>query len=502
MKFPLPVRSGGASLLVVSLLLSPVIRAQRPAPAKPAPVTAATAAQPATTERAQAATLDTLLSADAYGVYAEMRAVGRHANSQEIAQLLLPLGFAGAPDELTELYDFVKEHSESLMTSRLVFAALPVRAGLPEAMLAVEMPSVEEAQKFVPELRQFIAASVAPAVRPADPELTTVGSATPNISRRRGGRRRGGRTQINLENTRGDAAKPPAVPAVQVKRSGSIIAISNESFTFKSLRGTNDQSLLFDEPGFQAARTRFSTDTIFVYFNTIRMSNSARQKSEALEKEYRRQEELARAQERKRGDPANAANVSVEPSVGDSDVVLSSTGNMNANVSATMSGNMNAAITPEGEIAPPPPTPEATPAPKTEKELEEERRREQSLQFSQAMGSLIFGGGPASNTSWPESIGVGASLEDDSLVLRGLFVNLADDQPLRPIPFLPVLLSGPSIATEAPSILPAETDVFVSASLDLPQMYDYLASMMKILDLAASASGEAGKAGGGLADQL
>ncbi|HYP00598.1 MAG TPA: hypothetical protein VER76_10450, partial [Pyrinomonadaceae bacterium] len=46
------------------------------------------------------------------------------------------------------------------------------------------------------------------------------------------------------------------------------------------------------------------------------------------------------------------------------------------------------------------------------------------------------------------------------------------------------------------------TDVFVSASLDLPQMYDYLASMMKILDLAASASGEAGKAGGGLADQL
>jgi hypothetical protein len=508
MKFPQLVRSSGASLVVaVSLLLSPIVRAQRPAPTKPAPVNSATAAQQApATERAPAATLDTLLSADAYGVYAEMRAVGRHANSQDIAQLLTPLGFAGAPDELAELYEFLKAHAESLMTSRLMFATMPVRAGLPEVMLAVEMPSVEEARKFVPELRGFIAANVAPAsVMPDEPNATTNANATSNTNGNRRGRRRGARTQATLGNTRGDSVRPPAAPSVQVKRSGSIIAMSNEAFTFKSLRGTSEQGLLFDEPGFQAARTRFTTDTIFVYFNTVRMSNSTRQKSEALEKEYRRQEALARAEERKRGDQANAAAVKIERNIGDSEVVVSSEGNTNASVSATLSASKNAniATTPEDDAFTPPPTPEATPSPKNEKELEEERKREQSRQFSLTVGSLIFGEGPMSSSSWPESIGVGASLEDDSLVLRGLFVNLSDDQPLRPIPFLPVLLSGPSIAAEAPSILPADTDIFVSASLDLPQMYDYLASMMKILDLAAAASGEAGKGGGGgFAEQL
>ncbi|HJR09348.1 MAG TPA: hypothetical protein VJ842_18960 [Pyrinomonadaceae bacterium] len=509
MKFPLLVRSSGASLLVaVSLLLSPIVRAQRPAPTKPAPVNTATAAQQApATERAPAATIETLLSADAYGVYAEMRSVGRHANSQEIAQLLTPLGFAGAPDELAELYEFIKAHSESLLASRLMFATMPVRAGLPEVMLAVEMPSVEEARKFVPELRQFIAANVAPApVIPDEPNVTTNASVTSNNNSNRRGRRRGARTQATLENTRSDSVKPPAAPSVQVKRSGSIIAMSNEAFTFKNLRGASEQGLLFDEPGFQAARTRFTTDTIFVYFNTVRMSNSTRQKSEALEKEYRRQEELARAEERKRGDQANAAAVKIERNIGDSEVVVSSEGNTNANVSGTLSTsntNANIAASPYDEAPPAPATPEATPSPTSEKELEEERKREQSQRFSRTMGALIFGEGPASSSSsWPESIGVGASLEDDSLVLRGLFVNLADDQPLRPIPFLPVLLSGPSIASEAPSILPADTDIFVSASLDLPQMYDYLASMMKILDLAGAASGEAGKAGGGFAEQL
>jgi hypothetical protein len=164
------------------------------------------------------------------------------------------------------------------------------------------------------------------------------------------------------------------------------------------------------------------------------------------------------------------------------------------------STNANVPVSPEDEM--PPPIPEATPTPRSEKELKEELEREQSRRFAQTMGSLVFGEGPMSNSSWPEAIGVGVSLESDSLVLRGLFVNLADDQPLRPIPFLPVVLSGPSIAAEAPTVLPADTDIFVTASLDLPQMYDYLASMMKIVDLA-SAGGDGGDGGkGGFSDQL
>ena len=110
MKFPLSVRSGGASLVVaVSLLLSPV-QAQRPARKLPAPTQQTPTA--AANETAPAATFDTLLSADAYGVYAEMRMVGQNLNSQEIAGLLTPLSLGGAPDELLNFYEFLKAHAE------------------------------------------------------------------------------------------------------------------------------------------------------------------------------------------------------------------------------------------------------------------------------------------------------------------------------------------------------------------------------------------------------
>jgi hypothetical protein len=506
MKFPRSVRSSGASLVVaVSLLLSSLVSAQLPAK-PPAPTPRPPAAAAAANEKAPAATFDTLLSADAYGVYAEMRMVGRQASSQEMTELLTPLtmgGVGGPPDELMNLYEFLKAHAEPLMTARLMFATMPVRAGLPEALVAVEMPSVEEARKFLPELKEFIATNVAPQPHVSDDAaVVTVGNTSPeatsNTNNRRGRRR--ARVRATTESGRGEAVKRPAVPPIQVKRSGSIIAISNEAFTFKNLRGVRDQALLVNEPGFQAARTRFSTDALFIYFNTVRMFNSTKMRHEALEKEYRRQEEVARHQaDEKYGDV-------VQRELG-GEVAVNYNGSTNTNASATLSGNANSstnaniATSPEDEMLPPPPaTPEATPSPKSEKELEEERQREQSRQFTQMMGSLVFGEGPrgVSSSTWPESIGVGVSLEADSLVVRGLFVNLADDQPLRPIPFLPVVLSGPSIPAEAPRVLPAEMDIFVTMSLDLPQMYDYLASMIKILDLAA-ASGE-GK--GGFGEQL
>jgi hypothetical protein len=504
MKFPRSVRSSGASLVVaVTLLLSPV-SAQRPA--KPPATTPHTSnASAAANEKEPAATFDTLLSADAYGVYAEMRMVGRHASSQEVAALVAPLMLGGgANDELLNLYEFIKAHAEPLTTARLMFATMPVRAGLPEALVAVEMPSVEEARKFMPELKQFIAVNVAPQPRVSEGPAVTVEGTTSNTSSRRGRRR--ARQRTAAENTRVEATKLTAALPFQVKRSGSIIAMSNEAFTFKNLRG-REQASLFDEPGFQAARTRFGNDTLFVYFNTVRMFSSAKQRQEALEKEYRRQEELARVEAQKKGDQANADTVQTERDGDNGDVSNSDTsGNINVSKNSSTivtSANMNASrnanvpMPPEDEILLPPPTPEATPTPRSEKELEAERQREQSRRFAQTMSSLIFEG-TGNNSSWPESIGVGASLEADSLVVRGLFVNLADDQPLRPIPFFPIVFSGPSITSEAPAVLPADTDIFVTASLDLPQMYDYLASMLKILDLAAAS----GESKGGLADQL
>ncbi|HZH30264.1 MAG TPA: hypothetical protein VEY11_05835 [Pyrinomonadaceae bacterium] len=494
MKFPLPAMRRGASFAVALALLIVPVPAQRPAP-KPAAPAANTTSPPQTpaAEQSPSATFDTLLSADAYGIYAEVRAVGRNAASQEIVQLLAPLSLekGSAPDDWLKLYEFAKSHADELMSARLMIAAMPARAGLPEMLLAVEMPSVEEARKFVPELRRVVTANVAPPSKPAPDATTTAVNATPddasNTTRRRG-RRRGGRATAGSsagENTTDAArAKQTPPPQVQIKRAGSLIALSDTNFTFKELRGA-DRPLLVNEPGFQAARTRFSTDTLFVYFNTLHMTNSSKQRREAYEKEHERQMELARIEAEKQGEEVNSnlpygANMH-PPSDANANFSVTPGGNMN-------SSNANVAVSPEDETPPPPPeeSPEPTPSPKSEKELEEERRLEQSRRFAQTVGSLVFGGGAGSSEGWPESIGVGASLDGDALVVRGLFVSQSAEQPMRPIPFLPVLLSGPAVPTEATRVLPADTDISVSVSLDLPQMYDYLASLMKIADLTVT----------------
>ncbi|HEY9404786.1 MAG TPA: hypothetical protein VIQ24_19170, partial [Pyrinomonadaceae bacterium] len=189
---PPAVRHRGASLVVaVSLLLAPFVHAQRPAPKPTRPAAAGTTTQTPAAEKSPSVAFDSLLSADAYGVYAEMRAVGRHANSQEFTQLLAPFGLegGGAPTEWLALYEFIKSHADALMTARLMFAAMPARAGVPETLLAVEMPSVEEARKFVPELKQFIAANVEPPTKTAPTVTTSLRVETSNGARRRGARR-------------------------------------------------------------------------------------------------------------------------------------------------------------------------------------------------------------------------------------------------------------------------------------------------------------------------
>jgi hypothetical protein len=43
---------------------------------------------------------------------------------------------------------------------------------------------------------------------------------------------------------------------------------------------------------------------------------------------------------------------------------------------------------------------------------------------------------------------------------------------MGPIPFLPLLVSGPAQASDAASYMPMDTDVFLTASLDFNQLYE------------------------------
>ncbi|HUE82784.1 MAG TPA: hypothetical protein VMM84_11790 [Pyrinomonadaceae bacterium] len=121
---------------------------QRPAPTR----------KPAAERMAQepVATFDTLFPADAYRVYGEVRSVGQLVSSAGVSDIIDPLLKVAAPKQLTEMVKWLDSHADELMTSRMLVAVWPLKPKLPQVLIAIEFPSTEEAQKFVPQLREFL----------------------------------------------------------------------------------------------------------------------------------------------------------------------------------------------------------------------------------------------------------------------------------------------------------------------------------------------------------
>ncbi|HEX8072678.1 MAG TPA: hypothetical protein VF546_22210 [Pyrinomonadaceae bacterium] len=479
-------------------LTQPAARPARPAPppAQTVNASAAAAAQAARPQPAPAVTFDTLLAADSYAVYGELRGVGTYVNSKAVTELVAPLGLpsTGAPPEVLDLYNFLKAHAEELATARVLFAASPVRPKLPDGLAAVELSSPEQALKFETELRQFLDAHADVIRGSATSTTDTPGppSSTPPAPR---GARRGNRA----------AGKKPAAP-YHLRRAGTLLVMSNAPFSLAALSPT-EAPLLADEPGFQAARARFPQETLFVYFNTKRMNRYGELQREKYEREAKRQEaERRRAERRARARNGRAAAPDDESKT-DADIPVIPTDDTHSDeagpvpppgvVGNTAPENPPVVVTtsePPGKLQGVP-NAEPTPTPEPQKELTPEERERQRTQeaaqrFLTTLPSIVFGnlGGGA---QWPETIAVAAELADEDLVVRALVVKEPGDEnrPPRPIPFVPLLLSGPALTTEAANVVPADTDVLLSASLDLPQMYDYVASMLKLLDLGADGTG-------------
>ena len=57
--------------------------------------------------------------------------------------------------------------------------------------------------------------------------------------------------------------------------------------------------------------------------------------------------------------------------------------------------------------------------------------------------------------------------------MRALLINSPDHRG-SPVPFIPSLVAGPPITQEASAILPADSELLLTASLDYAQMYDGL----------------------------
>lgn len=384
-------------LLLTLLPITTLAQQKRQTPAKPQPK-----ATPAATP---APTFETLLPADSYKIYVEVRGAGQLVRSNAVNELLEPvLKLAGPPKEFKSVVKWLNAHADEVMTSRLLVATWQSNPNLPQAIIAIEFASAEEAAKFVTPLNEFLP-TVLP---PSEPE------ASPSPDKQK-------------------PAAPP-VPGFHLQRLGSLVVITPKQWTMKQLKPAGSK-LLSEDANFQTAHNRFSSEPVFAYidFKSIeREEEESRKRSEASrrEEEERMKREMAAAEEQRKQ--------AAEPDKSEAEEKFTLT--------ETVPGAVLSANVAEPGKEPPPPDPMSNAV--------------------QSLGMAFFIG----ETDWPDGIALALSFEGDSIDLRGLLLNAAGEKS-DAVPFWPKLIPGAAIAPESPGIFPADTEIFVTMSLDLPQVY-------------------------------
>src|SRR5882724_3652432 len=209
-----------ASLLLLVLLTSaiPSLAQQKRTPPAKSQQKAPSAVQPVPT-------FDTLLAADSYRVYGEIRGVGEVIGSSSVNELLEPImKLGGPPKEFKTLVRWLKTHADAVMTSRMLIAGWPRRNTLPEMLVAIEFSSPEEAAKFEPQLNDFL-----PKVLPTpEPEDIPSPSESKNDS--------SAATPKPEKPKESPPAAPPAPPKPNyyLKQAGSLLFITPVPLTLKN----------------------------------------------------------------------------------------------------------------------------------------------------------------------------------------------------------------------------------------------------------------------------
>jgi hypothetical protein len=428
-------------LLALTLLVLPV-SAQRPAVPKAPPPR-----EPAA--RASAPTFDDLLAADSYKMYGEVRNIGQLMSTGGAGEIVEPIiKLADPPEQFRAILKFLKSNTEALATARLMFATWPARTDLPNAFVAIEFASNEEAAKFAPKLETFL-----PTVLPPVADPTPESTATPPVA-----------ASINADEpvkqkTAVQPKKEPvtsAAPGPRTKiehlpfvmtHTGNLVLISDKSFKLEKLHPAGTKSL-FEDQNFRIAHDRFSTEPVFVFFNVaLEEKRKPKEPQTIVEAEAERagKIEAAKAQAEAEAEAEMARNQSSEPA--STPTPDSDQNNQNQRQVAVLVAG-----------------PESTPTPTPTKE--QQAQATAATQVGHMLDSLGFG-----EPQWPEAVGLALALDNNDYVIKAILIDPPDAKKL-PLPFVPQLISGPSYATDAPSVLPEDTEVFVTASIDFLQTYE------------------------------
>lgn len=408
------------TLVIAFVLLTSSAMAQqrRSAPSrKPAP---RQAAQPTPT-------FDSLLAADSYRIYGEVRGVGSLIRSSAVKDLLDPLmklTFGGPTKEFKTTLKWLNAHADVLAGSRMMVAGWPIRPKLPTILIAIEFSSAEEAQKFEPELRGFM-----PTLVPTPTPVPTPQAST-------------GQPKANTESALIPQRQheEPAPPPYQIKQAGSLIFMSDQPFAFRDL-APRGSKLILEDQNFAIARNRFASEAVFLYVDVKSIQKEDQDRMQKAEEEAR-----LRAESEAANPPKEEATVTV-------------------NLGTTAPDEVVAPDAPPPAVEPDPPSAELRAGTTDAQTSASQGPNPMDFAFM-SLSSILFGGQP----KWPEAVGAAIAIEGDSYVVRTLIVN-GDENKNIAIPFVPQFITGPPLVPASPSIFPADVNLFVAVSVDYNQIY-------------------------------
>ena len=433
------------SLLVAVIVFAAPLCAQRPAtPARP-PARREAAPPPA------APTFEDLLSVDSYKLYGEVRNVGQLMSTGGAGDIIEPIiKLADPGKEFKSIVKFLKGNAEALATTRLLFATWPARTGIPDAFVAIEFPTTEEAAKFAPKLETFLPGVLPPVPvatpeeKPSQPAQTKPADSTqPTAS-----------PQTRTETPAVPAASPePPVtrPAFVLSHSGNLVFISDKPFKFEKLHPASSKPLAEDQ-SFRIARDRFSTESLFLFFN-VQLEDKTKPKPPAIPQLT--EEEIAQRIKEKEQQSENeirSTDMAVPPGT--------------QTEGTTAKGTIQMGRT--GVLVAGDPSP--APTPTTEQQA--------AMVASSQIGSMLDFIG-LGQPQWPDAVGVALALDNNDYVIRAILIEPPEAKK-APLPFVPQLISGPASMSDAPSVLPDSTELFVSASIDFKQTYEGMRKQAEI----------------------
>ncbi|HEX8091306.1 MAG TPA: hypothetical protein VF762_20790 [Blastocatellia bacterium] len=483
-----------AWLLVIILLL--IVSLAAPRPAHTALSTSAASQIQRDEPDQEGVTFDNLLTAGSYSLYIEARNIGQQVHSGEIIALIEPLKpmLNGMQNEYTIFGDFIAANADALSRSRVMVATQPARSSLPPLLIAVELASADAAETFEQKLREFLALVLKSGV-----------SATQGL----------GIWDHSTESAGEVVAGRGMNQIIPLKRAGRLLVVSLTPFTFKGLRAQSEKSIS-DDFNFHAARDRFYSEPLFIYYDMALAMRVTKERADppshrapsppktsrpgtplsinrpTIYTEHESHAPLASNwQEQAPANTGSSFNEDSAQSFGiDSETSYQTSGRAETLQSPRPASpsKSDAAVSKKKTSAPPAlpsqtksasgkpaeqpaqsrpvlPTP---PQPKLGATVQEVQREGPDT-IGMALRSMI--NGLFNNISFPDAVAIALTFESDSLAVRLLMLN-APGTRMGPIPFLPVLISGPPQASDAASYMPSDTDVFVTASVDLYQLYE------------------------------